>query len=215
MAFVFQGTGEHMTALATNRDLYLALQALLESRRDNTRTLETYLCALLGLAMPFENMAAIPSDHFLSALSAAFDAEPAAFDPQWREDVRALSNHTEGFAGWRALMIRQIVDLNDMAVSGLLQNEYRHFGIDAPHGGRWYNFDTHTYLECALAGSYGGWEPGDTGGRQLVPGQVATLDNDGRLITVDAADTQRPEFDLAQFTWEDFKDFIECGQIYE
>jgi hypothetical protein len=52
-------------------------------------------------------------------------------------------------------------------------------GIDSPRGQRWYHFDPRTFLECATAGSYGGWQPGDETGRDYVPGPVAVMADDG------------------------------------
>lgn len=102
-----------------------------------------------------------------------------------------------------------------MAEAGTLAYEYRYFGIDAPGGSRWYNFDLLTYIECAMAGSLGGWEPGDPTGREFVPGDVAVVDSQGDLQVVNPQDIERPIIEMAHISWEEFKDFSECGQMYE
>jgi hypothetical protein len=40
-------------------------------------------------------------------------------------------------------------------VPGTLANDQRYFGVDSPRGSRWYNFDPLTFLECAVAGTFG------------------------------------------------------------
>jgi hypothetical protein len=37
-----------------------------------------------------------------------------------------------------------------MAEAGMLENEYRYFGIESPTGFWWYNFDPRSYLEAAV-----------------------------------------------------------------
>ena len=65
--------------------------------------------------------------------------------------------------------LRQIVDLREMRDAGMLAKKWIELGIDAPRGGRWFNFEPVQYLECAAAGSIGGWEPGDATGRANPP----------------------------------------------
>ena len=77
------------------------------------------------------------------------------------------SNGLGGFSG--------TTDLHEMDENDTLKNEQRYFGVNAPRKSYWYNFDPIGYLECATAGSFGGWEPGDETGRQFVPEPVALL----------------------------------------
>jgi hypothetical protein len=102
-----------------------------------------------------------------------------------------------------------------MAERGLLDNEMRYFGLNAPRGSRWYNFDPCTFLECATAGSFGGWRPGDDTGREYVPGPVAALGEDGRLTSRDPRDIPNPVVPIAAVSWEKFRDFLGDGQWYE
>ena len=200
--------------LQTNRDLYTAILALCESKRDDERTLEAYLLALLGLAQRHAQEESITLDQLLTLLTDAFAAEPLAFDPRWRETTADMA-HASGFERWRACAIAQIVDLREMDESGALTNQYRYFGIDAPRGGRWYNFDPATYLECATVGAFGGWEPEDEGGRGFVPGDVAAIAPDGSIVSADPEEIERPIVSIASVDWATFVKFLWMGQHYE
>ncbi len=85
-------------------------------------------------------------------------------------------------------MAEQIKDLREMKESGQLERDDKYFGMDAPSGNRWYNFDLFGYLECATAGAFGGWEDGDDTGRMLVSGEIASIDENGNLNPCDARD---------------------------
>jgi hypothetical protein len=126
-----------------------------------------------------------------------------------------LEPDTAGFAGWTSTLICQVIDLREMEAAGQLSNDLRYFGLDAPRGGRWYNFDPLAYIECGLAGALGGWEPDDPTGRQFVPGPVAVLGTDGKLTTANPADIERVVQAMATLEWDQLKDFLWCGQQYE
>ena len=202
----------------TNRDLYLAVGELGQKHASSSRTLEQYLLALLGLARHHHRQSAPPAlslADFSRMLSDAFTADPVTFEAAWREQYNALDRSRPGFAGWEAKIIRQIVDLREMDEAGTLRDEQRFFGINAPRGARWYNFTPAGYLECGMAGSLGGWEPDDPTGREFVPGQVTVMDSQGGFYAADPRDIKRPITDLPALSWEDFQDFMICGQIYE
>jgi hypothetical protein len=201
--------------LTTNRDLYRAIGELGERYASSGRTLEHYLLALLGLARQHNRQDALSLSEFYQVVSEAFSADPIPFASAWRDTYGALNPNQSGFVGWEATVIRQIVDLREMDEAGTLAYEYRYFGVDAPRGSRWYNFDPVTYLECAMAGSLGGWEPDDPTGRQFVPGEVGVMDSIGNLQIVNPQDIERPIGPLPQVSWDQFKDFVECGQMYE
>jgi hypothetical protein len=120
-----------------------------------------------------------------------------------------------GFDRWESFLLRQMVDLREMAEQGMLADEHRYFGIDSPRGQRWYNFDPCTFLECAAAGSSGGWQSGDDTGRAYVPGPVAILGDDGTVTTSDPQDVPDPVFSIREVSWDDFQSFLGCGQWYE
>ena len=91
----------------------------------------------------------------------------------------------EGYHEWEARLDEQLRDLREMEAAGTLANEHRYFGVDAPSGARWYNFDPCTFIECAAAGTFGGWQEGDETGRMLVPGKVAVVDEAGNVKAMD------------------------------
>lgn len=202
-----------MSMLSTNRDLYVAISALIKERKDDRRTLEEYLRALLRLAEEHSGQPALDPAALLDLVTAAFTAEPAPFDPSWLGLTPEES--ASGYQAFRGVLIAQIVDLVEMGEDGTLANEHRYFGVDAPRGARWYNFDPRTYLECAMAGTIGGWEPDDDTGRELVPGEVAVLDEDGELVAVDPEELQEPPRPLPELSWELLTRFLHAGQAYE
>jgi hypothetical protein len=227
-----------MTCIHTNRDLYLAIADLTISHRLGARDLEEDLRALWGGACRYREQAFLSADEFFGLLSAAFTVAAPPFDETWRsqyaqDDTNPLATclaakmgHGEQLRGadaadvpafdrWESFVFRQIVDLREMAEQGTLKNEHRYFGIDSPRGQRWYNFDPCTFLECAMEGSYGGWEPGDDTGRDYVPGPVAVLGDDGEITTSDPRDEMDPVLPIRDVSWDDFQSFLGCGQWYE
>jgi hypothetical protein len=202
-----------MRYIATNRDLYLAIGELCEQHQSNNLTLERYLLALYSCVQPMRAKTSLTLTEFFKLLADAFTAKPVEFVPAWRTTYG--NDEDIGFAAYQAKLIRHIVDLREMDESGQLADEQRYFGIDAPRGARWYNFDPVTYLECGMEGSLGGWEPGDSVNRQLVPGQVAVLNAEGGIDSVNPADIERPLVEIETLSWDDFVEFLECGQQYE
>ncbi len=225
-------------SLRTNRDLYRFVVELGQRNADNKRSLEEYLRALLGLVSRERQQPDLAAPLFAAMLEAAFHQAPLPYEPSWETAWQALERGEpeEGFSGWEALIKRQIIDLRELRASGGLEDEQRYFGIDAPRGARWYNFDPRTYLECAAAGSFDGWapaegeevddsdlsdvvmpedEPPPESTRRLVPGPVAALGPDGKVVIVDPSQIESAHFELSRISWEDFRDFLVCGQVYE
>jgi hypothetical protein len=149
----------------------------------------------------------------LELLTKAFSAEPLTFDESWRK--QDYDSKLVGFAAWHNRIIYQIVDLREMAEKGTLEDKMRYFGIDAPRGARWYNFDPCAFLESGMAGTFGGWQEGDDTGRGYVPGPVAVLDEAGNIATADPRDIDDPITELKAISWEDFQEFLWMGQSYE
>ena len=202
-------------SLQTNRDLYLAIEQLQEQHAESARSLEQYLLTILRLTEPLAERHHLTLAEFYDILSGAFTQDPMPFDEAWRDTYDQLVDESEDYRGWKATVIRQIVDLREMDECGTLKDEMRYFGVSSPRKSSWYNFDPLGYLECAMAGSFGGWEPGDDTGRQYVPGPVAVLGEDGSIQTANPEDLPNPKRSMATITWEDFKDFVICGRIYE
>jgi hypothetical protein len=202
--------------IRTNRDLYLAVADLAKRDDSSRRSLEEYLRAIWGLASIHRAGATLLANEFFTILSEAFTADVPPFFADWANRYQDdVEEHRNGYEGWENRILRQIVDLHEMNESGQLADPQRYFGINSPRGQRWYNFDPSTFLECAVAGSYGGWEPGDDTGRNFVSGPVAVMGADGRITDCDPRDIDRPVNPIPEVSWDDFRDFLGQGQWYE
>ena len=103
------------------------------------------------------------------------------------------------------------------------REEYRYFGLDVPRHGPgerttssyWFNWDPAGFVECVMTGSFGGWEPGDEGPRELVSGEVAVIGPDGEITTAAPEDLIDSPRSLSEITWSDVVDFLWAGQSYE
>jgi hypothetical protein len=194
--------------LRTNRDLYLFAIGL-TSTRAPLRPLEEYLRALWRLAALHRASSAISLSAFGNMLQLAMTADAPPFDSAWTAFEPA---NGEGYACWESTIAYQIVDLHQMAETGVAPD---YFGVDAPRGGRWYNFTPEAFLECGVRGCFGGWEEGDPSGVVLVRGNVAILDEAGRITDADPSDLDRPIYEIESIDWNRFADFLGCGQCYE
>ncbi|MBX7171420.1 MAG: hypothetical protein K1X72_10735 [Pyrinomonadaceae bacterium] len=179
----------------TNRELYLFVTNL--KSKPNIPSLENYLKSLWAIASPF-SFAEPTIEDLVSWLEAALNYSPPEFDSEWLKTKLDFSKNS--FESWENRIISQIVDLRVMNESGHLKNEMRYFGIDSPRGYRWYNFDVLTYLECAVRGMYDGYEEGEV--------IVLIQPPEG-----ESADSEL--FEISQFSWDDFAEFLRCGQSYE
>ena len=197
----------------TNREFYLAVTAMGDGRQSSDRSLEAYLLALWQLTLPLAHTPALTGELFLQVLQEAFTVEAPPFPAEWH--TAPGDEDLPGFTGFEGCLKQQVVDLHDMAESGALENEYRYFGIDSPRGRRWYNFHPTGYLECAVEGKFGGWEPDDDTGRVLVLGPVLAVSGNGELTESDPAELARPIHEIASVPWEEFRDFLWYGQNYE
>jgi len=116
------------------------------------RSLEEYLRALWSL---IEQAQTQPVTYALlgQLLHDAFLVEPVPFQQMWLQYETPPDLHEdeteEAFSVLQRMICYQIADLHRMAQAGLLENEWRYYGIDSPTGHRWFNFDPSTYLECA------------------------------------------------------------------
>lgn len=199
--------------LRTNRDLYSYVTDLVKTL-DKPRPLEEYLRSLDGLLSKHASRSELTAEELASLLTEATTAPAPPYDPAWASlgDASAAT----GFEGVRHTLRRQVVDLRELEASGGLKDPQRYFGLDAPRGSRWYNFEVASYLECGVQGSFGGWDPeAGSDGRILVPGKVAVLDDEGRMTAVDAADLKHPEVPVTSITWDDVQELLWAGQNYE
>jgi hypothetical protein len=196
--------------LKTNRDLYKQIATLIKREADNPVTLEQYLCTVLVNSAKLRHQEKFSLAEFFEILEAGFSpVNNATINEESPDGV------VSAYVEWQTTICRQIKDLREMGKKGLLKNDQKYFGMSAPGGGYWYNFDPSSFLECAMAGSFGGWEEGDDTGRQFVPGEVVAYNEQGEMITCDPRDLQEPVTDISEITWKEFEDFLWSGQSYE
>jgi hypothetical protein len=182
----------------TNRELYLFVTNFeAKYSKEQCPPLEKYLSSLWAIAALFRQSE--PTVEALTNwLDLAFIHPAPIFNSEWLKSKVDIS--AKGFDGWESKILSQIVDLRQMAESGQLEDEYRYFGIDAPRGSRWFNFDVPTYLECAVRGMYGGYAEEDV----IVLYKPANGESaDSEIIKI------------MDFSWEDFTELLVYGQIYE
>jgi hypothetical protein len=187
--------------MLTYGDLSLAIEELSEKHKSTDKSLEHYLLAMLLNSKKFAAYESLSIKDFYDLLADSFTTDFTEFNEAWRDQYHESPDDLSDFTGWQSTLIRQIVDLHEMAEKGILKNELRYFGIESPRNSRWYNFDTLGYLDCAMAGAVDGWE---------LCGESDELDQEINLQHI-----QHPEVELPVVTWEQFKDFIGCGQVYE
>jgi hypothetical protein len=196
-----------MTSVVTNRDLYCFIAKLVQRQSKAKITLESYLKRLRQLARAWSHRSTLTASEFAGLLEAGFESSSGGQE--------SSSNAVAEYRGWKARISEQIRDLGEMAQAGTLANVYRYFGVDAPSGARWYNFDPCTFIECAAMGSFGGWREGEDTDREYVPGPVAVLDAFGAITSVDPRAIDDSVVDLKEITWGQFTEFLEAGQWYE
>src|SRR5690348_416599 len=117
-----------MTVIATNRDLYLAVTALIAEDSDDHRSLEEFLCALRAeLELRYQSSAMTP-DEFVAVLGAALTGSVPPIEGAWREQDMTVDDDALVTADTVDRILRsQILDMQDAAATGLLNDEYRYF----------------------------------------------------------------------------------------
>jgi hypothetical protein len=196
--------------MKTNRDLYKRITSLLDEKEDKPiPSLEDYLSNLLRRAGRIAHKEGLDLEEFFLLLRDSFE------DSDEFPEAIPVEDAAPEFIEWMEAVVNQIRELREMAENGLLEIEYRELGLTAPGGGHWYNFDPVSYIECGIAGAFGGWEEGDSTGRIYVPGEVAFLDTEGKVEFGDPRELAGPPVEVSQITWRQFSDFVWCGQNYE
>lgn len=206
-----------------NRDLYQSVSDLISRHEAVERSLADFLRTLRQALTPHFGERAIATTDFLRVLEAGFVSPAPLPQPSWRqEDLRIDYSAPADADAVDAILKSQVLDLEDADASGALADELRFFGrsvdrasnVERATGDYYYNWDPHTYVECGVAGAFGGWGPGDNTERELVPGLVGVMTEVG-VQSVPAADIDRPISELDYLTWQQVVDFLQCGQSYE
>lgn len=188
--------------MMTNRDLYLEVTEFAASCR---LSLKDYLVQLKQRFFRLKNRGALTGEMLTACLTGRSPLQAWETDRLAEADYAVLEKTLED----------QIRDLEDMGENGTLENKYRYFGVDAPSGRRWYNFDVASYLECGISGFFGGWEEGDETGRILVPGQVVVPTGNGGTALVDPSSIEEPVVRLEPIPWKNLAEFFIYCREYE
>jgi hypothetical protein len=182
----------------TDLEAYRIVLSFEDRFASEKRSLEEYLRALL-LCIE-EAPSREPSlRELLFMVEDAFVREPRAFDEHWRalaNEYRQKEEHS-----CQEILIMQIVDLRAMQEAKTLDNEMKHFGVSAPSGISWYNFDPFSYTERGFCSTVG------DGMRSIETGE---LDEDGFEL-LDAVEDPKE----VQGSWELLKKILWRGQLYE
>lgn len=194
----------------TNRDLYLHFLHIGQEARAASWSLSAFLRALWKVSGPLRDRGELDPDDVAAMFSAAATTPPAEFDAGWRaKDLSLPGDEPEGYADWERVVLSQLADLEDFVAAP--PGPQARFGVEAPRppgtGRRatpalWYNFDPATYLECAVAGSLGGWDAAD-GARVPLPPAPGEPPSRSYVRTV------------TTMSWADLARIAVCGQMYE
>jgi hypothetical protein len=116
------------------------------------KSLEEYLRALWNLLQQAQTHQ-VTYALLAQLLDEAFLAKSLPFDETWLQysapPTLDEDDNARAFSVLQHMICYQIADLHRMAQTGLLESEWRYFGMDSPTGHRWYNFDPSSYLKCA------------------------------------------------------------------
>lgn len=184
----------------TNRDIYKKIRDI-GNQFEEIPSLEEYLRSLWWI-VSYSKDEKLSIEQFIKWLELAFTEKPPPFDREWVLRRTKANDDLDlvDYYDWEDTILYQIVDLRQMAAAGILDNEFRYYGVDAPRGSRWFNFDPLTYLECAIRGTFGGYIEEEV--IVLVPSP-----------TGESADSSI--FEITDFSWGDFIWMLECGRCYE
>lgn len=195
--------------LRTNRDLYLHVLRIGRQAKATSWSLSAYLRSLWKVSEPLKPRSSLELDDVAALFSAAIAASPPPYEAAWsKQDLTLAGTSPVDHADWERVILSQIADLEDFVSfppGGLAR-----FGVNAPRPSgtgarctpvRWLNFDPAAYLECAVAGALGGWEPGD-GARVPLPPKPGAAPAVSRVREVTTV------------SWTDMARLAACGQLY-
>lgn len=139
--------------------MYEIIEKLGPKLEENTPSLEQYLSALWQVVSAGQEKL-LSDKQVVEWLGAAFEQRSPEFRQEWlsvqKGDLYLRDSYDDAtFEDWENLILFQIADLKRMDETGMLDDEYKFFGIDSPSGERWYNFDPSGYLKCAATAVFG------------------------------------------------------------
>jgi hypothetical protein len=191
--------------LETNRDLYRFVTAMVAARSSSTRSLDDYLRAMLRRVIALRGRPELTPREFVDLVIGAFDDQPLPFELAWSTAELPVDETAPTQRDVEHKLVRQIVDVRELAAAGAMRRDDRYFGVDAPRGNHWTNFDPATFVECGMQGAFGGWSTADETGRRRVV----------ESSPVDSGSIVQRFVPITHVTWEDVLAFLRCGQEYE
>jgi len=198
--------GPEGPVLTTNRDLYLHVLKIGRDARAASWSLSAFLRTLWKTSTALRGRETVELDEVAALFAAAGSNPPPPYDPGWTtKDLTISGDAPSSYEDWENVLLSQIADLEDFLTDprGARQDEIvlapRPEGTGARSTPRrWRNFDPASYVECAVAGSLGGWKVED-GGR--VPEEGSTL-------------KESPVREVGEFDWVELSRLIVCGQLF-
>lgn len=151
----------NVSNIRTNRDFYIAIACLRTVHRGERRNLETYLSALLGVARRYRNETHISLGDFAEMLHDALvvpAVEAVALGTRTNGANSANGVAADPYERWEQTILQQIADLGEMRKAGKLNGPRevtRSTRLEI-----WRRTNVPEYLECAAAGTFGGWDIG-------------------------------------------------------
>jgi hypothetical protein len=193
-----------MASEPTHRDLYFAAVRRVNAHPGRERPLEEYLRALLGQLAALRERAELGAAEFLDWVTGGLAADPVPFEPAWDRVPAVAPSGAAGFGDVERMLQRQVAELRRLLACGLWNGPEREFGVQAPGGGRWSNFDPASFVECGLQGIFGGFALEEHS--RPIPHTPRLAEQSGVIAR---------GIPMSFVTWDDVLGFLLCGQCYE
>lgn len=197
--------GSGIPQLITNRDLYLHVLRIGRDARAASWSLSAFLRSLWKVSAGLRHHPDLTLDEVGALFSAAASTPPPSYDAAWTSKDLRLSGEPSSYADWERVLLSQIADLEDFVTHPQRPHAARSVEAPRPQGTgaratpvRWCNFDPTSYVECAVAGAFGGWNAADGARVPRADGPI-----------------QSPIRELPKVTWLELSRLLVCGQIYE
>ncbi|GAA4837456.1 hypothetical protein GCM10023310_13740 [Paenibacillus vulneris] len=139
--------------IQTPIDLSAHVDRMLQERGSRSdASLESYLRSLYVNVLSYKNEVMTYS-LVGKLLEQSFDTAPIQYMEEWNQCSRppVLETAIDGFTYTREVLQFHIFDLREMERQEE-ENRYRFLGTTSRTNHTWYNFDVHSYLECAASG---------------------------------------------------------------
>lgn len=191
--------------LGTNRDLYRHVVKIGRDARAASWSLSALLRSLWKVSAGLRGRPDLTLDDVGALFSAAGSTPPPSYESAWTTRDLTFPGDPSTYADWEKVLQAQIADLEDFVTFPPGPDAKK--GVTAPRpegtGLRstptlWCNFDAASYLECAVAGSFGGWHR-----------------DDGTRVPREDGPPGSPVRTVTTVTWRDLSRLTVCGQLYE